>query len=396
MILQQQDYDVVKQSIVNRFIKVNLLDFNYKVVDEISGNVIGFEVRVDAESDIRRTCDVKIAVKDSTFDIAPGNRIWLDRYIQPYIGIQNIRTGKIQWYNQGIYLIDNPSWVYSADRNELSFSAVDLMAKMTGMRNGNLRGEPYVVPQNSNIRDVITTTIRLAGFTKYVVDECKTRDGTIQPLPYEIKVETGGTIYDLLTELRDVLPQYEMYFDVNGVFHYHYIPTGEDEQVDIDDDLWNAIVSSEQIDTNFEDVKNVIEVWGRDMDKSQPHATVKEENPDSPFYVGGNIGEIRIVLSGGDYNNIQTEDLAKQRAELELYWRCRMNDTINLTCLPVPWMDVNMIITHAPKGSDVQKRYMIKSFSANYTEADSNMDITAISLYAYYPPYETVEQTEGS
>lgn len=394
MIIQQQDYNVVKQRIINRYLKVNLLDFDYTVVDEISGNVSSFDVNVDADSDIRRTCNVEIIVKDSSFDIAAGNRIWLDRYIQPYVGIENIHTGEIQWYNQGIFLIDNPSWDYNASTNKLSFSAVDLMAKMTGLRNGNLTGVPYVVPQGSNVRDAIITTIGLAGFTKYVVEDCKQRDGTVITTPYEIKIDQGGTVYDILTELRDILPQYEMYFDVDGVFHYEYIPTGEDEPVTIDDDLWNAILSGEQINTDFEAVKNVIEVWGKDMDKSQPHAEVKDENPDSPFYVGGKIGEIRIVLSGGDYNNIQSDDLAKQRAELELYWRCRMQDTITLSCLPVPWMDVNMIITHAPKGSTLQKRYMVKSYTASYGGTGS-MDITAMSLYAYYPPYGSNDKEGG-
>ena len=392
MVLSQQDYDIAKQRIVNRFLKVNILNFDYKVVDEISGNVTSFDINIDADSDIRRTCNVEIVVTDSSFDIQAGNKIWLDKYIQPYIGIQNIRTGEIQWYNQGIYLIDNPTWRYDAENNNLSFSAVDLMSKMTGLRNGNLPGWPYVVPQGSNIRNAIITTIGLAGFTKYVVDDCKQRDGKVITLPYEIKIERGGTIYDVLRELRDVLPQYEMYFDIDGVFHYHYIPTGEDEPVDVDDDLWNAILSSEQINTDFESVKNVVEVWGKDMERSQPHATSKEENPDSPFYIGGDIGEIRIVLQGGDYNNIQSTDLAKQRADLELYWRCRMQDTITLSCLPVPWFDVNMIITHAPKASRFQKRYMVKSIRADYGNESGSMEITCMSLYAYYPPYETTSK----
>ncbi len=392
MVLNQKDYDIAKQRIINRYLKVNILDFGYKVVDEISGNVSSFDMNIDADSDIRRTCSVEIIVTDASFDIAAGNKIWLDKYIQPYIGIENIRTGEIQWYNQGIYLIDNPTWRYDAENNKLSFSAVDLMSKMTGLRNGNLPGLPYVVPQGSNIRNAIITTIGLAGFTKYVVDDCKQRDGKVITLPYEIKIERGGTIYDVLRELRDVLPQYEMYFDIDGVFHYHYIPTGEDEPVDVDDDLWNAILSSEQINTDFESVKNVVEVWGKDMERSQPHATSKEENPDSPFYIGGDIGEIRIVLQGGDYNNIQSTNLAKQRADLELYWRCRMQDTITLSCLPVPWFDVNMIITHAPKASRFQKRYMVKSIRADYGNESGSMEITCMSLYAYYPPYETMSK----
>ena len=206
MVLSQQDYDIAKQRIVNRFLKVNILNFDYKVVDEISGNVTDFDVNIDADSDIRRTCTVEIVVTNSSFDIQAGNKIWLDKYIQPYIGIQNIRTGKIQWYNQGIYLIDNPSWQYDAEHNTLSFSAVDLMAKMTGLRNGNLTGVPYVIPQGSNIREAIITTIGLAGFDKYVVDDCKQRDGTVITTPYEIKIDQGGTVtwmeYSIITISR--------------------------------------------------------------------------------------------------------------------------------------------------------------------------------------------------
>ena len=55
MIIQQQDYDIIQQRIINRYLKVNLLDFDYTVVDEISGNVMSFDVSVDADSDIRRT-----------------------------------------------------------------------------------------------------------------------------------------------------------------------------------------------------------------------------------------------------------------------------------------------------------------------------------------------------
>lgn len=493
MIIQQQDYDIIQQRIINRYLKVNLLDFDYTVVDELSGNVMSFDVSVDADSDIRRTCNVEIVVTDSSFDIKAGSKIWLDKMIQPYIGIENIRTGEIQWYNQGIYLINDPSWQYDAATNTLSFSAVDLMAKLTGLRNGALTGVPYVVPQGSSVRDAIITCLGLAGFTKYVVDDCKLRDGTVQPVPYEIKIEQGGTVYDILSALRDILPQYQMYFDVDGVFHYEYIPTGEDAPVLLDDNVLPKIVQSESINTSFESVKNYIEVWGRSHDivnypseitieggaitvkiadlpelpantmigftpnaditgtaitikvvsnnvsggtvthdalplvdsagepiknlakdvywvanlqeettgegdaavttktwlfmgHQQAQAVWQDDNPDSPFYTGGSVGIIREVLYGGDYDNITSDELALERAKLEIYWKCRLNDTLSLGMLPIPWFDVNTVIEHAVKGGTTTERYMIKSFSANYGDING-MDVNAMTLYSYYPPY---------
>lgn len=493
MVIQQQDYDIIQQRIINRYLKVNLLDFDYTVVDEISGNVMAFDISVDAESDIRRTCNVDIVVADSSFDIKAGSKIWLDKMIQPYIGIENIYTGKIQWYNQGIFLINEPSWVYNATTNTLSFSAVDLMAKLTGLRNGALTGIPYVIPQGSNVRDAIVTCIGLGGFTKYVVEECKLRDGTVQPVPYEIKIEQGGTVYDILSALKDIMPQYQMYFDVDGVFHYEYIPTGEDAPIMLDDSTLKKIVQSETINTSFESVKNYIEVWGKSHDivnypseisidggaitvkiadlpeipantmigftpdadiadaavtikvisndvggkevthdalplvdssgkaitalskdvyyvanmqevtegegdtattikswlfmgHQQAQATWQDDNPDSPFYTGGSVGIIREVLCGGDYDNISSDELALERAKLEIYWKCRLSDTISLGMLPIPWLDVNTVIEYGVKGKTVPDRYMVKSFSANYGDV-GGMDVNAMTLYSYYPPY---------
>ena len=50
-----------------------------------------------------------------------------------------------------------------------------------------------------------------------------------------------------------------MYFDVDGVFHYDKIPSGYNEQVIIDDDLWKYVLIDYNIDTPFDGVKNVIE-----------------------------------------------------------------------------------------------------------------------------------------
>ena len=61
------------------------------------------------------------------------------------------------------------------------------------------------------------------------------------------------------------------------------------------------------------------------MGEYQPRAEIKDENPDSPFYVNGTVGEVRITLSGGDYDNISTSEDAMERAKWELYTRCRFS-----------------------------------------------------------------------
>lgn len=471
--IAQEDYNVVKQRISNRYLRLNLLDFQYRTVDEINGNMISCSVSCDADSDLRKSCTVSLVVTDSSFDIKAGGKIFLDRYIQPFVGIENIYTGKIQWYNQGIYLINSPTWRFDAITNTLSFAGLDLMSKLTGVRNGQLEGIPTIIKKDENVREAMIATLALCGFNKYLIDECKLEDGTIQPVPYDIEIDQGGFAYDIISALRDILPQYQVYFDNNGVFHYEKIPTGDDQPVLITDDIWKNLLISEDIAPDFESVKNYIEVYGRTHDidhyassiavtgadltltipsigsvventligftptvdiagnirisisgKSgfanlvdskgnnitalakdtywvanyqangtwlflghlQAQAKYSDTNPDSPFYVDGPVGRIRQVLYGGEYDNIQSDELALERAKLEIYWKCRLNDSINLTLVPIPWMDVNIVVSHAPKNSIEENRYLVKGFSVDYAETGT-MTVKLITLYPYYPVY---------
>lgn len=479
--LNQSDYNVLKQRFIKKFIKINLLDFKYNIVDEISGNCIAASINEDANSDLRRSCSVSLVVTDSSFDIKSGGKIWLDKFIQLYVGYENSRTKEIQWYAQGIFLINSPTWVYDGATNELSFSALDLMSKLTGVRNGQLEGIPTTIAKDENVRKAIIKTLELGGFTKYVCDECYTTDDNgkqvIQAVPYDITIDQGGTVYDILCKLRDIIPQYEIYFDVDGVFHYEMIPSGDDEPIVLDDDLLKRIVTSEQIDTDFESVKNYVEIWGHTWDikyysdkatttvengviiptypeinglaentvigfvltddvtyesglsirliqdrkivdyagepvksltkdeiwifrfkadltweymgHEQAQAISYDDNPESPFYVGNpigssSVGRIRIVLYGGEYDNIYSDNLAKQRADFEIYQRCRLQDSISLSMIPIPWLKTHVLINYSPKGSSVPEKYLIKSISTDYS-ASGAMSINAIKYYPYYP-----------
>ena len=656
-----EDYNVLKQQYIKKYIRLELLDFQYNIVDELSGNMTKCSINVDSNSDLRRSCDLGFVVTTSTFDIKAGSKIFLDKMVRPYVGYENMRTGEIQWYNQGIYLVNNPQWSYNASTNEISMQALDLMSKLTGLRNGNLEGIPTVIAKDENVREAIIKTIELGGFTKYICEECKTKDGTIVPVPYDIEIDVGGTIYDILTGLRDIMPNYQIYFDINGVFHYEPIPLAYDDPVLIDDDLFNNVLISENINTDFESVKNYVEVLGhtwdvdyyspsesttvsggtitptfadlkelqndtavgitlpsditnvdkitidflgnndvvdidnepvkslskdtewifqcvagekgklpstyrkleyiqssgkqyidtgvivkditeikvdfqavtilsgenqyasswvdysnhiqigisgntfidsggvtysqtssvtartqavgvplgavnlhlylfaqsegtgalhyssgrifscqittanglvrnfvpcknpdgvigmydivndkfyqssssdtfiagtdlgpgdgalpfwRFMGHQQAQATSYDNNPSSPFYVGdpigsSSVGRIRIVLYGGEYDNIYSDDLAQQRADFEIYQRSRLNDSISMETIPIPWMDANIVISHRFGQKQEPSKYIVKSFSVDYATGGT-MTINAISWYPYYEESEVV------
>lgn len=321
----QQQFDTTLQSVRNIDCKLFVLDYNYTVLDEISGKTEAISLSVDADSDIRRTANINIVLKNdsqqtnpNTFYWVVGNPYWFNKYLQIYVAIQDIHTQEYVWVNEGIYMVNAPSISYDAVTNNLSFEAVDLMSKMTGLRNGYLEGMTYTVPVGSTITGALKTLLVEQGFDNYIIFE-----PPYNYVPQDINIDIGGTAYDLLCQLRDINPNWEMFFDVNGVFHFQQIPSGkvildpstgeEGEPIPVvDQTVWNKLNVSYTLDTNFEDVKNYIEVLGKTHEPNQ-YGTVsidtdtltltltdiKNNYLNNTWIIG-----IPVIVTEGDFNPV--------------------------------------------------------------------------------------------
>lgn len=504
MIVSQNEYNASLQSYRDINIKLEVLDYTFYIVNEISGITENATFNVDADSDIRRTCNVSIIIKDDYSqnenfnDIywSSGNQYWFDKYLKISLGIRDITTQEMIWSSQGIYLINEPSLSYDASTNTLSFQGVDLMSKLTGMRDGNLSGLESQIPINSNIKNAMISLLAEQGFYEYYIEEPPQNI-----TPYEINVDAGATTYDLLSALRDINPNWEMFFDINGRFVFQpiagqTISTNNTTPI-VNAELSENIIISYNLDTSFEDVKNYIEVYGgiietnlsatavvsdsdvnltlsnaiSDLENDtiydilftigdtqntpillstqvtdinivengsnittlnisdnpilynnwdyvlrisknendeftilsylgylQTFGMAWEDNTESPFYVGDVITsspfssstdaihnkpkfkkQIRIVLSGGEYDNITSNKLAMERADYELYMRARRHDTINMSIVPLYWLDVNQILEYKLPNEDDKSYWLMKSISTNFS-VDGVQSINAIRL----------------
>lgn len=460
------EYQVALQSARELYCKIDLLNFDMQRVGSFDGNVIGEpSFTISSTSDIRRTCSIQLYPTDSSFDIVEGSKVWLDKYIQVYVGIKDIYTDEIVYTNMGLYLIENPSRLYEATTNILTIQGIDLMARLTGLRNGALDGVTYVIPAGSNVRSVILGLLQYCNINKYRLAECEI------DVPNKIEIDRTGTVYDILVELVNILPSYQIYFDVDGTFVYDKIPNGLNEQVFIDDTIWNKSLISYESTTSYDSIKNYIYVYGgihkiknycetvtevsdyliltcdnvTSIDDGlmigfiapsnisilkvrintgtttytvkdekgnnpdiksgdycviryngtefvfkgglQPQAIAKCTNPDSPYYIGDNEERaIRLVLEGGEYDNISSDILAQERANYELYLACNLNDTITINTVPIYWADVNKVIeiTLPTSGNPVKARYIIKEISTSVGLA-STQSMTCMRYYPLYP-----------
>ena len=564
--ITEQQYSIVKQPYRELYCKVNLLNYQFQIVDDISGVVLSDTWTISATSDIRRTGTLVILPdNDEAYKIQAGSKIFLDKYVQVYIGIKDETTDEIVYNNMGIYLINNPTHTFDSTNNSITLQLVDLMAKLTGLRNGNLAGYEYQLKEGQDVKEIIVAILAEVGFNNYNIE---IDEGDYQTIQFDMSVDGTATLYDILKTINEnQYINYQMYFDVDGIFHFNHIPSGKDAPVMVDDDIWRYAYISHEVTTNYEDLKNDIVVLGKThtaskyssncalndhtftmssasvkreknhiklafttpenmtptvdgeqyylnlnnygsyplrttlgslhfkmlpntyyvvrlqnfgreslsligaqntttytlkkalplddmgvtasdivgwyvsalakslneaitenakivsyneqnltitlsksintdkawtgrlcymynpnttktywqfMGENQPRAEIKDENPSSPFYVNGSVGDIRIVLSGGDYDNISTNELAMERAQWELYTRCRLNDNLSLTCLPIYWLDVNWLVNITLPTENEVKPFIIKEISIS-SGTTATQSITLVSYYDFYP-----------
>lgn len=396
----QTDVNLLKQQVKQYFIRLELLNRSMTVIDGLEGEVLDGNITIDANSDIRRICNFNLFVKDKSYYVEEQAKIWIDKFVRVYIGTLDIYRKSTIWYPLGIFLFNDNSFEYTATTRTLSISCVDFMATFTGLRNGVIDGMKTVIPTGSSIRNSIISTItQLGGITNYVVDEDP--DVSRRLVPFDLEFGPGVTIHEMLVKLRDLYPGWEMFFDVYGNFIYQKMPTlANDTEVLNDEILSNSIVISDGLTNSFSQIKNVVQVWGRDgttYNANDISATVKlvDRIPSPPesgvFYLVNSqspfttnkIGEILMVKSGGEYEKIYNIELCRQRGNYELWLSANMNDTISLETILIPWLDVNQKFSYTSHNKSTTEQYITKRLNFNF--GDGKMVMEAIRFYSLYP-----------
>ncbi len=104
-------------------------------------------------------------------------------------------------------------------------------------------------------------------------------------------------------------------------------------------------------------------------------------NENSDFSVES-IGRKLKVLSGSDFDKIYTNNLCRQRCRYELYNSTNMQDTMSLSVIPIPFLDVNQKIQFTSNSTHETHDYLITNISCNYSEYTMTLNLSR-----YYPTY---------
>ena len=129
--MTEQEYRVHFQAVQNKKIKLLILDNNDIAIDEIEGYAIDGNVDVDANSSIRRTCDIKMVLNSKLFP-SISSPIWLNKRFKLLIGIKDILTDEYIFFNWGIYSISNPTVDIQISENTINIRGYDKSCFLDG------------------------------------------------------------------------------------------------------------------------------------------------------------------------------------------------------------------------------------------------------------------------
>lgn len=123
----------------------------------------------------------------------------------------------------------------------------------------------------------------------------------------------------------------------------------------------------------------------------QVEALYKNEDEGTAFCVQ-KIGERLQVLSGGEFDDITTDSLAMENASYQTWLKSRLNETITLECMDIPFLEVNTKIEYKPRNSDSTEYYIIKRIQESFMQGI--MTIEMMKFYRLYPNFLGVRKYE--
>lgn len=185
--------------------------------------------------------------------------------------------GNTHWYAKGIYAFNQNGFSYDATTHSVSISCVDLVAMLDGSLSGTLTGYKTLIPTGEKISKAIIETFKLSGMNDYIVNYWN------RTVPYDLEFSSETSIWDILKELRDLYYPFEMFFN-DTTFVCQEIPSGFDDPVVLNNEVFQDLVISENGDIDYTEVKNCVEVFGASVEYDtyvdDEHMTIVQPSDD--------------------------------------------------------------------------------------------------------------------
>jgi hypothetical protein len=286
------------RSVRQLYIKIEIIDTNDDVINEVSGSAIGGSYNIDNAAAIRRTCSI-------TFNLEQGylpdenSVFWINKRFQLYIGLKNIETNEIYWFNKGVYAIKDPAINISISGKTIQINGLDKMALHNGDISGQLSYATSIeVKDGVYVHDAVRAIMLDGGETNLLISN------TDLQIPYKIESAIGDVRWDVINKLTELFYNYQAFYDLDGYFVFTQKPMYKSEgdivnniSIDFSKEYknnsleskpYNLIISINR-EIAYSNIKNKIVVYGGvHEDGYQPRYEILVANhnyPTSPYTI---------------------------------------------------------------------------------------------------------------
>ena len=342
--------------------KIEWLTPQEEVIGDVIGDIISGSANFDATNNNRRSVSLTLRNLDKQYIPSPTSKMWINNKFRLLCGYEY--NGEQILYNQGIYVLGNPSLLSTPTQKEVTIEGLDKWVLLDGTIAGTLANK-YIINVDTRIDEVVKSIIiDLIGETKYIIDECSVLT------PYTIEKPAGDTIANMLLELANMV-SYSVYYNEEGYLCFKNPLKPEDYA--ITPPVWQYTTSGLYLQStrelNWNDIKNSITVYGMTENGYQYTATAKDLTG-SELSID-KIGE-RVKVIEDD--NIYSDDLCQQRANYELQQSIMAQETVNIMSIPNFKLKLDDVVNVEDENNGTTGNYVIRniSYDLNYR---STMDI---------------------
>lgn len=311
-------------------IKVEILNHLDMPIDEVQGFAIGGSIGIDNTTLIRRSLDLKF-VSDSKFDINEKGVLWINKRLRLWIGIRDF-FDKVHWFNQGIFVIDNPQEDIGSDGESVTIKAFDKMHLFEEQVDSDIK-----IDAGTPLHEAVKAVGELAGETKFLIEASEF------DVPYDLQFDVTTSKTEIMNKLIELYSYNQVYYNLDGFLVFEQYKSRVDDPF-----IWEFkgdadFRVSNSIAFDYSNVKNRIKVLGK-MDEEtalQPEYEIKIEGSKDKFSID-NIGEKILIIRDDTYTN---EEQCKNRCKKEIEDHQNLATSFNISTIPIYLInDVNKII----------------------------------------------------
>lgn len=348
---------------------------------------------VNLQNGQRRSANISLDNVNAEYDYA-FNKLWFGQEIALDEGLV-LPSGEIYYIQQGVFLLADPQEEVVPSGRTVSYNLVDKWANLDGTFYGAL-DSTYQVNVGTNIFTAIASLLTQNKGNGIVVDhvtpnftfyynsrQVRLPNGTTTAYinsPYDLTIEAGQTIADIILGLTEMLAAWVGY-DACGAL------TIDASQEDIDDAtksiLWTFSPSQTHLlglsyTVNTAELYNDVMIVGDQLDdNTQPMARASNYDPKSDT----NINIIGRKTYREERSGYGTQTQCQDYATWKLKRTTVLQKSVQISCSQILHIEENKLveIVREDKTDKPIERHLVQGFSRPLAST-GNMTINAISV----------------